>query len=197
MTMRMALTVVAPAMRRAADVLLTADPATQMADIAAELASVIAGDTAERLAAPGYVGGQRQGARVLQFPGAGAQGPFALSLALPDAEPVPVPLYVNRRQVPPQLSLAEARIRDGAVVSLGDPDGCVSPEQAGLVEIRVSSGPAAGSIWRLSVGHWDIGSGHAADVCVGDPIVPAAALRIFVNGWGACPQCAHQPRSQG
>ena len=35
--MRLALTVVAPALRRAADVLLVADPATSMADIATEL----------------------------------------------------------------------------------------------------------------------------------------------------------------
>ena len=41
--MRVALTVVAPATRRAADVLLEADPATPMADIAAELASAVVG----------------------------------------------------------------------------------------------------------------------------------------------------------
>jgi DNA segregation ATPase FtsK/SpoIIIE, S-DNA-T family len=186
MTLRVALTVVAPAMRRTANVLLEADPATQMADVSAELAAVIAGDTVERHDAPGYGGGQQHGARVLRFPGLEAQGSFALSSPAPSAARMSVPLYLNRRQIPPQLSLAQAPIRDGAVVSLGDPDGCVSPEQAGLVEIRVTSGPAAGSIWRLSAGHWDIGSGRPAAVRIGDPAVPAAALRIFVNGRGGC-----------
>ena len=182
--MRVALTVVAPAMRRTADVLLEADPATPMADIAAELASVVVGDVMERHHASNYGGGQ-QGARVLRFPGPGANGPLALSSPLPSAEWMSVPLYVNHRQIPPQLSLAEAWIRDGAVVSLGDPDGCVSPEQAGLVEVRAMSGPMAGAIWRLGAGHWDIGSGHGT-VRLGDPAVPAAALRVFVDGRGCC-----------
>ena len=68
--MRVALTVVAPAMRRTADVFLEADQATPMADIAAELASCIVGDTMERHHAPGY-GGQPQGARILRFPAPG------------------------------------------------------------------------------------------------------------------------------
>ena len=178
--MRVALTVVSPAMRRTADVLLEADPATPIADIAAELASVVVGDVMERHHASNYGGGQ-QGARVLRFPGPGANGPLALSSPLPSAEWMSVPLYVNHRQIPPQLSLAEAWIRDGAVVSLGDPDGCVSPEQAGLVEVRAMSGPMAGAIWRLGAGHWDIGSGHGT-VRLGDPAVPAAALRVFVDG---------------
>ena len=183
--MRVALTVVAPAMRRAADVLLEADPVTPMADIAAELASFIGRDAMERHHGSGYGGGQ-QGARILRFPGPGSQGSLAMSSPLPSAEWLAVPLYVNRRQIPPQLPLAEAWIRDGAVVSLGDPDACVPPEQAGLVEVRVMSGPTAGSIHRLGAGHWDIGSGRAVAVRLGDPSVPSVALRVFVNGRGRC-----------
>jgi S-DNA-T family DNA segregation ATPase FtsK/SpoIIIE len=185
MTMRVALTVVAPAMRRTADVLLEADPATPMADIAAELGSFIVGDAMERHRGPGYGGGPR-GARVLRFPGPGSQGSLAMSSPLPSAEWLSVPLYVNCRQIPPQLSLAETGVRDGAVVSLGNPDGCVSPEQAGLVEVRVMSGPTAGSIHRLGAGHWDIGSGRAATVRLGDPSVRSVALRVFVDGRGGC-----------
>jgi len=183
--MRVALTVVAPAMRRTADVLLEADSATPMADIAAELSSFIGGDTVERHHDPGY-GGSPQGARILRFPGPGSEGSLAVSSPLPSAERVSVPLFVDRRQIPPQLSLAEARVRDGAVVSLGDPDGCVLPEQDGLVEIRVMSGPKAGSIYRLGAGHWDMGSGHGTAVRLGDPSVPSLALRVFVNGRGGC-----------
>jgi DNA segregation ATPase FtsK/SpoIIIE, S-DNA-T family len=183
--MRMALTVVAPAMRRAADVLLEADPATPMADIAAELVSAIGGDTMERHHGPGYAGSQL-GARILQFPASGSQGSLAMSSPLRSADWSAVPLYVNRRHIPPQLSLAEAGLRNGAVISLGNPDGCVSQEQSGLVEVRVMSGPTAGAIYRLSPGHWDVGSGHGATVRLGDPSVPSVALRIFVNGRGGC-----------
>ena len=183
--MRVALTVVAPAMRRTADVLLEADPATPMADIAAELSSFIGGDTMEQHHVPGY-GGSPQGARILRFPVPGSHGPLAMSSPLPGAERLSVPLYVNRLHIPPRLSLAEARVRDGAVVSLGDPDGCVPPEQGGLVEVRVMSGPWIGSIYRLDAGHWDIGSGHGAAVRLGDPSVPSLALRVFVNARGGC-----------
>jgi DNA segregation ATPase FtsK/SpoIIIE, S-DNA-T family len=145
--MRLALTVVSPAARQAADVVLEADPATPMTDIAAELA----------MASP-----------------------------LPDAGPLSIPLYANQHQIPPELTLAETWIRDGVVVSLGSPEGCVPPERAGLVEIRVISGPMVGSIHRLGAGQCDIGSGHAASFRVRDPSIPAVALRIFVDDRGGC-----------
>ena len=133
MSMRVALTVVAPALRRTAEVLLEADPGTPVADIAAELASFIGGDAMERQHGPGY-GDSRPGARVLRFPGPGSRGSLALSSPLPGAEPRSVPLYINRRQVLPQLSLAEARIMDGAVVSLGDPDGNTYDKKHRLID---------------------------------------------------------------
>ena len=160
MSMRVALTVVAPAMRRTADVLLEADPATPMADIAAELAS--SSPAATWTAGPRRSAAASRGRGCSGFPGRARMARSLCPHRCPGAEPLSVPLYVNHRQIPPQLSLAQAGIRDGAVVSLGDPDGCVSPEQGGLVEVRVMGGPRIGAIWRLGAGQWDIGSGHGA-----------------------------------
>src|SRR5712691_3640638 len=124
--MRLALTVVSPAARQSADVLLDAAPETPVADVAAAL---------ERFAragvAPGaYHDAGQAGAHVLQFPGSRSRGPAAL------ADPVgysrAVPLYVDYQRVPPELDLAASAIRDGSVISLGGPEGCVYPEPTGL-----------------------------------------------------------------
>jgi DNA segregation ATPase FtsK/SpoIIIE, S-DNA-T family len=183
--MRLALTVVSPTARQTADVVLDADPATPMTEIAAELERFIRGSRTDHYPAPPGGGGQ-QGARVLRFPGPRLQGSLAMASPLPYAEPLPVPLYVNYQRIPPELTLSEAPVRDGSVVSLGSPEGCVTPEPAGLVEIRVMSGPHVGSICRLAGGYADIGSGDAAAVRIQDPQIPAVALRIFVDGHGGC-----------
>jgi S-DNA-T family DNA segregation ATPase FtsK/SpoIIIE len=180
--MRLALTVVSPTARRGADVVLEADPATPMADVAAELERFISGSFTEPHPA--------HGAQVLRFPGPRSQGSLAMSSpfpdVLPDAAPLPVPLYVNYQPIPPQLTLAEAPIRDGAVVSLGSPDGCVHPESAGLAELRVTSGPMAGAIHRLGTGQADIGGGDTAGFRIRDPAIPGLALRVYVDGRGGC-----------
>ena len=177
--MRLALTVVSPATRRTADVLLEADPATPMAAIAGELERFISGGVTEHH----HV---QQGARVLRFPGPSSQGSLAMSAPLPQEAPLPVPLYVSYQQIPLHLTLAGALIRDGTVVSLGSPEGCAAPERGGLVEVRVMGGPMAGSIHRVGAGNCDIGSGPAASFRVRDPAVPAVALRIFVDDRGGC-----------
>ena len=106
-------------------------------------------------------------------------------LPLIHGEPSALPLYVSGQRVPPQLTLLESPIRDGAVLSLGSPEGCVTPEPGGLVEIRVVSGPGAGSIYRLPAGYADIGSGPV-DVRLWDEAVAPRALRVFADGRGRC-----------
>ena len=173
--MRLTLTVVSPESQRAADVVLEADPATPVAQVAAELCRFLGQDPAEQV--------QRQ-AQILGFPGARSSGPLAMAAAYPEA--VSVPLYLAGQRLPPQLSLLESPIRDGAVLSLGRPEGCLAPEPGGLVEVRVTSGPGAGSIYWLPAGEADIGSGEGADVRIWDETVPPLALRLFVDGRGGC-----------
>src|ERR1700689_5674973 len=115
--MRLALTVVSPATRFWADVVIDADPATPVAEVAADL---------ERLAygahSPGGADGRGRGAgdgpggRLLRFPG--PRGSLAVA-----APGVPVaygtgpraaggiPLYVDFQPVGPQLTLAGSPIR--------------------------------------------------------------------------------------
>src|ERR1700691_4854327 len=159
--MRLALTGVAPATRFWAEVIIDADPATPVPDVAAEL---------ERLA----YGAQ---GRVLRFPGPrGADS---------------IPLYVDFQPVGPQLTLAGSPIRNGSVVSLGDPSGCLAPEPTGLVEIRVVGGPGAGGVHRISLGEADIGSGEVASIRVGDRSVPPLALHVSVDPGGGCQVTPH------
>ena len=101
-----------------------------------------------------------------------------------------VPLYVDCQRIWRRLTLAESPIRDGCVISLGSPDGCVVPSPSGLVDILVAGGPDAGVIHRIGPGRADIGSGAVA-ISIGDPAVPARALLVSVDGQGGCEVAAY------
>ena len=156
--MRLLVTVVSPATRRSADIVLDADPGTPMTALASEL---------ERFARGGDVGLRR-----------GARPSSAVSL------------YVDCERVWRRLTLAESPIRDGSVISLGSPDGCVVPEPSGLVDVLVTGGPDAGVIHRIGPGRADIGSGAAA-ISIGDPAVPSRALLVDVDAQGGCQVSAY------
>jgi DNA segregation ATPase FtsK/SpoIIIE, S-DNA-T family len=98
--------------------------------------------------------------------------------------PGPAAVFVDGQPVDPRLPLAGSPIREGCVVSIGDPSGCLPPEPAGIVEIRVAGGPAAGAVHRLASGHATIGRGPPAAVAVADPTLPGAALGVDVDGGG-------------
>jgi len=171
--MRLAITVVSPAARQTVDVLLDADPATPVAEVGARLESFV------HAAALGA-----DGARVVRFPGPRAQG--SLAVAEPVGYPSSIALYVDRRQVPPETALSDSAIMDGAVLSLGGPEGCLFPEPTGLVEVRVTGGPDAGAVHRLSPGEAVIGNGQRAAIAVRDPALPEFALRVAVDSRGRC-----------
>jgi DNA segregation ATPase FtsK/SpoIIIE, S-DNA-T family len=202
--MRLALTVVSPATRNWADVVIDADPETPVAAIATQLERMTSGPGSPQgpggLAAPGTPGGvaapgspgTEPGGRVLRFPGPRSRGSLATAPSAPAGvatgswQAPAIPLYLDFRQVAPHLTLASSPIRNGSVVSLGDPSGCLRPEPTGLVEIRVAGGPAAGGVHRISLGEADIGSGEAAAIQVGDRSVPPLALRVSVAPDGTC-----------
>ena len=155
--MQLAVTVVSPATRRQADVVINAGPATAVAEIAAAMDSLMHGE-------------------------AGAA-----------ARPAAPALFVGYHQVPGDMRLAGSPVMDGCVVSLGDPAGCRRPDPAGVAELRVASGPAAGALYRLAFGQADIGGlppgdtlvAGAADIVIDDPAIPPVALRIRVDPRGA------------
>ncbi len=100
-------------------------------------------------------------------------------------------LYVDRQRIWRRLTLAEAPIRDGSVISLGSPDGCVVPGPSGLVDVLVAGGPDAGVIHRIGPGRADIGSGAAAAIRIGDPALPSRALLVYVDDQGGCQVAAY------
>ncbi|QCX78416.1 ESX-1 secretion system protein EccCa1 [Streptomyces sp. YIM 121038] len=156
--MRLTLTVVDPIGGGSADVVLDADPDSSVRDIAAELARTAG----------------RSGAQVI---------PLGPHQPTPDGAPV---LYVDGYAVDPGATVVTSPLREGAVVSLHDPAGCVPGEPTGLVELRVVGGPAAGAVHRLGIGRYDIGSGPAAYVRVDDPELAARALTLSVATDGTC-----------
>jgi DNA segregation ATPase FtsK/SpoIIIE, S-DNA-T family len=80
----------------------------------------------------------------------------------------PPVVYVDRRPLDPRMPLRHTPIRDGAMVSLDDPAGCPAPEPPGIVEVRVTGGPAAGTVVQLRPGDVVVGSGHRAGVRIAD-----------------------------
>src|SRR5262249_54536006 len=143
--MRLALTVVSPASRTSANLVLDADAEAGGGEVADELARFADGAVAPPLAA----GGTGAGARVLQFPGSRTQAAAPGGRAATADGHAAV--FVDGRPVNPRLTLAESPLREGCVVSIGDPRGCVPPEPTGVVEIRAAGGPAAGARARADV----------------------------------------------
>ncbi|KPI16564.1 cell division FtsK/SpoIIIE [Actinobacteria bacterium OK074] len=157
--MRLTLTVVDPLGGAHADVVLDADPESSLGDIAKELAAQV---------------GYRGGAQVI---------PIGQHHTATGGAPV---AYVDGYPVDPSATIATSPLREGAVVSLHDPAGCLPGEPTGLVELRVASGPAAGAVHRLGIGRYDIGSGGASYIRVDDPELPARALTLSVSADGTC-----------
>ncbi|MFJ2773595.1 FtsK/SpoIIIE domain-containing protein [Streptomyces sp. NPDC087300] len=161
--MRLTLTVVDPFGGGTADVVLDADPESTVQDIAVELARQV-----------GHSGAQIIPIGQHQAPAAGA----------------PM-VYVDGYAVDPSATVVTSPLREGAVVSLNDPAGCLPGEPSGLVELRVASGAAAGAVHRLGIGRYDIGSGPASYIRVDDPEMPARALTLSVATDGTCQATVH------
>ncbi|GHB56133.1 cell division protein FtsK [Streptomyces viridiviolaceus] len=163
--MRLTLTVVDPFGGGTADVVLDADPESTVGDIAQELAKQVGVSGAQVIP----IGHQRQAAPAGNAP----------------------LVYVDGYAVDPSATVIGSPLREGAVVSLQDPSGCLPGEPSGLVELRVVGGPAAGFVHRLGVGKYDIGSGPAAYVRIDDPELDARALTLSVATDGTCKVAVH------
>lgn len=93
-------------------------------------------------------------------------------------------LYVHGRPVDAALTLAESPLREGAVVGLDAPADGPLAEPAGLLEVRVTGGPAIGSVRTLGAGAGDLGSGVDCWITVAG--MPEVAAHLTVDLSGRC-----------
>nr|WP_206327946.1 FtsK/SpoIIIE domain-containing protein [Streptomyces sp. S3(2020)] len=163
----MSLTVVDPIGGASADVVLDADPESSVGDITRELARHV---------------GLDGGAQIIPIGGhtSGSANPGGAPQAFVDGYPLD-----------PAANIVGSALREGAVVSLHDPAGCLLGEPTGIVEFRVAGGPAAGAVHRLGVGRYDIGSGPAAPLRIDDPELDARAATLSIAIDGKCEVTLH------
>lgn len=88
-------------------------------------------------------------------------------------------LYIGSTPVDPQATLRAAGVRDGMDLGLGTPVP-QEPEAEGHSEVRVVSGPGAGTVFRLVPGDYDIGSGPSCRIRLAGT-APALAARVRVR----------------
>ncbi|MBW8705800.1 hypothetical protein MBT84_39940 [Streptomyces sp. MBT84] len=92
------------------------------------------------------------------------------------------PLYVGSSPLDPHTTLQVAGVRDGMDLGLGAPLPR-EPEPEGRTEVRLVSGPGAGTVFRLVPGDYDIGSGPTCRIRLaeGAPTL-AARARVCLDG---------------
>ena len=159
---RITLTVVDPVASRWSDVRLEADDAATVADVALQLRHAVQAEPEPALAG------------VVQLrPRADRQGPERAGSAA---------LFLAGRALDLSEPLATSGIRDGVIVSIGDPRGCILPEPSGAVEVRVAGGPSAGDVVRLNLGEVTVGTGEECALRV--PRGPGHAATVVVQADG-------------
>ncbi|MDA2811865.1 FtsK/SpoIIIE domain-containing protein [Nocardiopsis sp. RSe5-2] len=104
-----------------------------------------------------------------------------------------VDLYLGAQRIEPGLTLSEAGLHDGAVVTVGGPGPAVE-EPPGVVEIRVVSGERAGLVFRVDPGDYTVGlpgDGAPSDVPVDTDgvwarvrVAPDASVTVLRTGGG-------------
>ncbi len=156
--MRVTVTVVDPRWDLREDVVVDADDAASMSDVLAELSAVA-------------VTPQATDAEVVSL--AGRRGRTAVREA-------PATLYHLGRPLDPAATLAESGLREGSLVSVGDPAASVLEEPHGVVELRLVSGRGAGSVHRLGAGEATVGADPGCVVHLDDPRLPPVVATVAV-----------------
>ncbi|NUR57179.1 MAG: cell division protein FtsK, partial [Catenulispora sp.] len=93
-------------------------------------------------------------------------------------------LFVDGNLIDQRHTLASSPLREGSVVSLHNPSGCLPAEPYGTVEVRVAGGPDAGGVHRINPGYADIGRSRRNRVKIDDPGIPDFALRVSLDVHG-------------
>lgn len=90
-------------------------------------------------------------------------------------------LYVGSQALDVEMTLADSPVRHGSIVGLGQPVADLLGEPEGLVEVRISSGPGAGVVARLSTGDHVVGSSPHASVAMPPVGLPEVCLTLRVH----------------
>src|SRR6266540_3502291 len=202
--MRVALTALDAARGTRADVLVSFDEGATVHDVARSLQDALAGVPR----APGGGGGTGGEAAdgeepehlaiVIRHPRFMERAPLRAAATgaqvVADARagpgagagPEAVTLWVDGRTLAAELPAGRA-LRDGMVVALGSRYAPATDlaEPTGVIEVRVTGGPAAGSVHRLGLGRFGLGRDRACAVVLGDPAVAPHAATVTVGPAGA------------
>jgi len=109
-------------------------------------------------------------------------GRLAAELAHDRGLPGSADLYRGRQPLDSRQTVSAAGLRDGYSVGLGTA-GPEEDEPVGTTEVRVVGGTGAGTIYRLPVGEYDLGSSPACRLWVAEPVPPLAArVTVVVDG---------------
>ncbi len=194
--MRFTLTVADPQVGYRSDVVVDADPATATRLVIDALVEHTRGSGA--LPSPGHPAGPGDGTGMGAIislasrrpqPSSGRHRHAAADPAEGDSsgwDGAGMPAYVLGRALDPGAELSRSGMREGCVVSLGDPSGCLPAEPQGVLDVRVTAGHGTGLVHRLAPGEWQLGSGRQATVRLPDPALPAVALTLVVRADGGC-----------
>ncbi|MDX3351908.1 FtsK/SpoIIIE domain-containing protein [Streptomyces sp. ME01-24h] len=91
-------------------------------------------------------------------------------------------LYIGPDPVDSEATIQSAGVRDGMTLGLGTPLPHV-PEPEGRTELKVVSGPGAGTVFRLVPGDYDVGSDDTCRIrLAGDTPPVAARVRVRLDG---------------
>ncbi|WP_307802434.1 FtsK/SpoIIIE domain-containing protein [Cellulomonas fengjieae] len=111
-----------------------------------------------------------------------------LGVVIDESEPVAatasgsVPrLFVGSLELDPAQPVAASALRNGALVGLGAPPALTLAEPTGVIEVRVVSGPGAGTVRRLGLGVHLVGPGAAASVRLEEPS-PSVEIEVGSRG---------------
>lgn len=160
--MRVEVTVTQPGVGLHRDIVLEADESTPLSDVIAELTSL--GRTAS-LDAPQVIS--------LASRRAGHSSESGVDLA--------EPVYLRGEPLDPRAPIAEAGLKTGSILSIGDPAASLVDEPEGLVEIRVVSGTGAGAVHRLMAGEAGIGTDPGCTIRLTDDRVPPLCVSVLVD----------------
>lgn len=164
--MRVEVTVVQPAVALRRDIVLEADESAPLADVIAQISTL---SSSPALESP----------QVISL--ASRRGGGIDTIGLDTDQTV----YLRGEPLDPRMAVADAGIKTGSILSIGDAGASIVDEPEGIVEVRVVSGRGAGVVHRLMAGEAGIGTDPGCTIRLADDRVPPLAVAITADVHGA------------